>query len=112
MHYHTTSNGDASNCCRVVAINGFWATVCKTVRPMLSDSCLSCPVCPVCNVRALWPNGWTHQDETWRAGRPHPGDFVLDGDPVPPSPKGGRSKFSAHVYCGQTAGWMKLVLGT
>ena len=30
------------------------------------------------------------------------------------SPKGGRSpspKFSAHVYCGQTAGWMKLFLG-
>ena len=36
-----------------------------------------------------------------------PGDFVLDGDPAPP-PQGG---FSAHVYCGQTAGWMKLVLG-
>jgi len=44
-----------------------------------------------------------------------PGDFVLDGldgDPVALSPKGGRSpKFSAHVYCDQTAGWMKLVLG-
>ena len=42
-----------------------------------------------------------------------PGNFVLDGDPVP-SPKGGRAplKFSVHVYCGQTAGWMKLVLGT
>ena len=41
-----------------------------------------------------------------------PGDFVLDGDPVALSPKGGRTpKFSAHVYCDQTAGWMKLVLG-
>jgi len=30
-------------------------------------SCLS-----VCNVRALWPNGWTDQDETWRAARPLP----------------------------------------
>ena len=40
-----------------------------------------------------------------------PGDFVLDGDPVAPSPKGGRTpKFLAHVYCDQTAGWMKLVL--
>ena len=43
-----------------------------------------------------------------------PGDFVLDGDSAP-LPKRGRSpplpKFSAHVYCGQTAGWMKLVLG-
>jgi len=29
------------------------------------------------------------------------------------SPKGGQSppKFAAHVYCGQTAGWKKLVLG-
>jgi len=33
----------------------FWATVCKTVRPMLSVRCLS--VCmSVCNVGAQWPN--------------------------------------------------------
>jgi len=44
-------------------------TVCNTVRPMLSDRC---DVCPVCDVRALWPNGWTDQDETWHAGRPRP----------------------------------------
>jgi len=30
-----------------------------------------------------------------------------------PSPKRGRTpQFSAHVYCGQTAGWMKTPLGT
>jgi len=43
-----------------------------------------------------------------------PSNFMLDGDPAPPPQKGGRvppPKFSAHVYCGQTAGWMKLVLG-
>jgi len=41
-----------------------------------------------------------------------PGDFVLAGDPVAPYPKGGGTpKFSAHVYCDQTAGRMKLVLG-
>ena len=41
-----------------------------------------------------------------------PGDFVLDGDPVAPPQKGGRTpKFSAHVYCDQTAGWMKVILG-
>jgi len=41
-----------------------------------------------------------------------PGDFVLDGDNAPPSQKGAEPpKFSAYVYCGQTAGWMKLVLG-
>jgi len=40
-----------------------------------------------------------------------PGDFVLDGDPSYPPQKGDIApKFSPHVYCGQTAGWMKLVL--
>jgi len=42
-----------------------------------------------------------------------PGDFVLDGDPAP-SPKRGRrppSQFSAHFYCGQTAGCIKMPLG-
>jgi len=55
--------------------SNFWATVCKTVRPMRSDRCLSVclPVLSVCDVRALWPNGWTDQDETnWPAGRPRP----------------------------------------
>jgi len=50
----------------------FCATVCKTVRPMLSDRCLSCLSSPVCDVGVLWPNGWTDQDETWHAGRPRP----------------------------------------
>ena len=40
-----------------------------------------------------------------------PGYFVFDGDPAP-SPKRGQSpKFSAHVYCGQTAAWIKMPLG-
>ena len=40
------------------------------------------------------------------------GDFVLDGDPVAhPQKEGGPPKFSAHVYCDQTAWWMKLILG-
>ena len=38
--------------------------------PVCLSVCLS--VCPVCNVRALWPNGWTDQDETWQADRPRP----------------------------------------
>jgi len=41
------------------------------------------------------------------------GNFVLDGDPAPPFPKNGRNpQFSAHVYCGQTAAWIKLPLGS
>jgi len=40
-----------------------------------------------------------------------PGDFVLNGDTAT-SPKRGRSpQFSAYVYCGQTAGWIKMALG-
>ena len=27
-------------------------------------------------------------------------------------PKGAQPHFSVHVYCGQTAGWMKTLLGT
>jgi len=33
-----------------------------------------------------------------------PGHIVLDGDPAP--------QFSAHVCCGQTAGWIKVPLGS
>ena len=40
-----------------------------------------------------------------------PGDFVLDGDPAPSQKGGGARKFSAHVYCGQPAGWIKMALG-
>ena len=42
-----------------------------------------------------------------------PGDFVSDGDPATPRKKGTHpTKFLAHVYCGQTAGWIKMPLGT
>jgi len=41
-----------------------------------------------------------------------PGDSVLDGEPAP-LPKGAEPplQFSAHFYCGQTAGWIKMALG-
>jgi len=38
------------------------------------------------------------------------GHIVLDGDPAPPN-KGHSPHFSVHVYCGQTAGWIKMPLG-
>ena len=92
----------------------FWATVCKTVRPMLSDRCLSC--LSVCDVGVFWPNGSMDQDATWHRGRPQPRpDCVRWGPSSPPQKKrGGHSSphFSAHVYCGQTAGWIKMPLGT
>ena len=40
-----------------------------------------------------------------------PADFMLDGDPAPLPKKGRSPQFSAHVYCGQTAAWIKMPLG-
>jgi len=37
-----------------------------------------------------------------------PGDIVLDGDPAPQK-EGTDPQFWAHVYCGQTAGWIKMM---
>ena len=65
-----------------------WATVCKKVRPMLSDRCQSCPVCPVCDVDILWPNDWMDQDETWHAGRPRPWPPCIRWRPSSLSPNG------------------------
>jgi len=55
----------------------------KTVRPMLSDRCIS-SVLSVCDVGVLWPNGWMDQNATWYGGRPDPGHIVLDWDLAPP----------------------------
>jgi len=42
-----------------------------------------------------------------------PGNFVLDGDPVPFPQNGAEPppQFSAHFYCGQTAACIKMSLG-
>ena len=92
----------------VLNLASFWATVCKTVRPMLSDRCLS--VLSVCDVRALWPNGWTDQNETWRADRPRRWPHRVRWGPSSP-PKGHSPQFSAHICCGQMAAWIKMSLG-
>ena len=97
----------------------FCATVCKPVRPMLSDRCLSClsgclSVClSVCDVGVLWPNGWTDQDKTWHARRPRPGPHCVRLGSSSPSPNkvGTATLFSGHVRCGQMAGWTKMPLG-
>ena len=40
------------------------------------------------------------------------GEFVLDGDPAPLLKKEAEPppQFLVHVYCGQTAGWIKMAL--
>ena len=43
-----------------------------------------------------------------------PGHMVLDGEPAHLPQKGGRAplpQFSAHFYCRQPAGWIKMALG-
>ena len=96
----------------------FWATVCKTVCPMLSDRCLSVyPVCLSClsvhDVGVLWPNGWMDQDETWHAGRPRTWPHCVSWGPSSPSPKWAQPlpQFLVHICCGQLAGWIKTPLG-
>jgi len=52
------------------------------------------------------------QDATWYGGRHRP---RRHWGPSSPSPKGGGEplpQFAAHVYCGETAGWIKMALGT
>jgi len=79
---------------------------------MLWDRCLSVlSLCPACNVDVLWPNGWMHQDELGVEVGLGPDDIVLNGDPAPPPQRGTANQFSAHVCCGQTAGWIKMPPG-
>jgi len=92
-------------------LDSFWATICKTVRPCY-QVCLSClSVSHVCNVGVLWPNGWMDQDETWQACRPRPWPHCVRWAPSSAPQKGAEPQFSAHVYCGQMSGWMKMPLG-
>ena len=68
---------------------------------------------PIFRPFSLWPNGLMHQDATWYGGMPQPRRLCFRRGPIRP-PQKGRSpaQFSAHVYCGQTAAWIKMPLGT
>jgi len=78
---------------------------------------MSCPVClsvclgaylSVCYVDVLWPNGWMDRDVNWQGDKPRPRRICVRRGPIPsPRRAGGR----VHVYCGQTAGCMKMPLG-
>jgi len=61
----------------------------------------------------LRPNGCIDQDATWYGGRPRHRRLCVRWGPRSPSlQKGGgvpTPKCLAHVYCGQTAGWVKMV---
>ena len=67
---------------------------------------------PIFGPYLLWRNSSIDQDTTWHGGRPRPKRHCVRWD-LAPSPKRGQSplQFSAHVYCGQTATWIKMPLG-
>jgi len=50
-------------------------------------------------------------DETWHADRPRPWPHCVKWGPSFPHSNGCSPHFSAHVCCGQTAGWIKMALG-
>jgi len=66
----------------------YWATVCKTVRPMLLDSCPTCPVClSVCLSVTLLHCGQTVEWIKMKLGMKvglRPGHIVSDGGPGSP----------------------------
>jgi len=86
--------------------------VCIRWRPNPSPKGGGAPS-PIFGSFLLWPNGWMHQDATWYGCRPQPRGRCVRWEPIPPPQKGAEPspKFSAHVYCGQTAAWIKVPLG-
>ena len=69
---------------------------------------------PIFGPCVLRPYGWMDQDAAWYEGRPRPRRLCVRWEPSSPPQKGGGAppQFSSHVYCGQTAGWIKMSLGT
>ena len=97
----------------------FWSTVCKTVRPMPSNSCLSCPVrlsvLSVCDMTLVYCDQTVGRIKM-KLGM-HLGlglrHIVLHGNPAPRLlQKGdGAPEFTVHICCGQIAAWIKMPLG-
>jgi len=72
---------------------------------------LRSPISATAELLLLWPNGWMHQDGTRYGGRPQPRRLCVRRGPSLLSKKGRSPRFSANVYCGQTAAWIKMPLG-
>jgi len=83
---------------------------------MLSDRFPVLSVCLCClsvtsDVGVLWSNGWIDQDETWHGGRPRPRRHCVRLEPWSAQKGGTAPPILAYVYCGQTAGWIRMPLG-
>ena len=59
----------------------------------------------------FWATVWIHQMKLVTKVGLGLGHIVLDGNPAPPSSKGHSPQFTAHICCGQMAGWDKMLLG-
>jgi len=67
---------------------------------------------PIFGPCLLWPISWMDQDGTWDRGRRRPRPHCARRGPSSPPQIGSTApQFSVHVYCGQTAGWIKMPLG-
>jgi len=65
---------------------------------------------PIFGQCPLWPNGWTKMPRY--GGRRWPRRLCVTWGRSSPTKRGTAPQFLVHVYCGQTAGWMKTPLGT
>jgi len=81
-------------------MKAFWATVCKTVRPMLSDRCLSC--LSVTLVYCGQTVEWIKMKLGIQVGL-GPGHIVLDGD-IAPLPQWAHPNFRPMFV--MPNGWM------
>jgi len=67
---------------------------------------------PIFGPFLLWPNRWMNQDDTCHGGGPWSKPHCARWGPISRPPKrGGSPQFSAHFYCRQTAGCIKMPLG-
>jgi len=68
---------------------------------------------PIFGQCPLWPNGWMDYDATWYGGTPRPRQLCVRWGPSSPQRKGtAPHPILADVSCGETAGWIKIPLGT
>jgi len=67
---------------------------------------------PIFGSCLLWPNSWMDQNDTWHRSGPRFRPHCARWGPSFRPKKGHSPQFSAHFYCGQTARWIKMPLGT
>ena len=60
----------------------------------------------------LWPKGWMDKDATCYEGRPRPRSHCVRLGPSPSPQKRSKAPNFRPMYCGQTAGWIKMPVGT